>query len=123
MQATWSPRIAPVVRLSAQKYLHPFARPGGHPSTEEIAVLRTSVIPRNFFGVPSFQPLASSFLRLLSRTVVLLQTLAAGSDNGVGRHNGLGIAALDRVLRRVRVESSQQINEHYVLMRRCSERA
>src|ERR1700735_5258478 len=49
----------------------------------------SSVIPRNSFGVPILQPLDSSFLRLLSRTVVLLQTLAARCNYGLGRSTGL----------------------------------
>ncbi len=51
--------------------------------------LSSSEIPRKSFGAPILQPFASSFLRLLSRIVVLLQTLAAGGNHGFGRRSGL----------------------------------
>src|SRR5262249_36013430 len=44
--------------------------------------------PRNSLGVPVFQPLAASFLRLLSRIVVLLQTPTANLQYRLRRLRG-----------------------------------
>src|SRR5580698_6065250 len=79
---------------ASSTWVTPFAcrralRPSASLSRNSIYISSWSDSPSNSLALPTFQPLDSSFLRLLSRIFVLLQAIPASCYNAFGRLPGL----------------------------------